>query len=510
VATAAAAVMAFAGVGAGAASAHMIKLPNLLREAAVQRRAAANQPGIYPKAPPCPENGLLSGLTSGITIAGTGIPVANCGISEAPATTLPFLGDMAYWGGKVQVHPKEFLVYWGWGQPGAFPKRTCTAETVTEGSLSTALACDPDGAGKYMADFVAQMGATNWAEVQDQYFQTGSTGKPTYIDETGKHLLAGLWSDDSVPSNFEKTLGSNPAGPTNTYTDFALEATRAVAHFEATGQLRPADLADANFIIAQPPGYTDPNALAQGYCAFHDYTLAAAPGNAYYKYPGIRQGISYTNMPYTLAIDIGGSNVCGADAVNPPPRGNLDTFSLALGHEIQETATDPGAEDIVGNLTTGAETYYGGWYDIADANENGDKCAYVGTPVNGALGLNDPTGLEPREFPIPGAMGNLTGNAGEKFAVQSLWSNASAGGAGYCAGVPSTDLPGGLAGEPPYGPETLLGLSKRAIASGQAAKKARKHAASKRHHATRKRHHAGKRHRATKRHRTAKRTSKRG
>jgi hypothetical protein len=36
------------------------------------------------------------------------------------------------------------------------------------------------------------------------------------------------------------------------------------------------------------------------------------------------------------------------------------------------------------------------------------------------------------------------------FAVQSMWSNASADGAGWCAGMSSTDLPGSLAGTPPY------------------------------------------------------------
>jgi hypothetical protein len=34
--------------------------------------------------------------------------------------------------------------------------------------------------------------------------------------------------------------------------------------------------------------------------------------------------------------------------------------------------------------------------------------------------------------------------------VQSLWSDAAAGGAGWCAGIKSTDLPGSLSGEPPY------------------------------------------------------------
>ena len=37
-------------------------------------------------------------------------------------------------------------------------------------------------------------------------------------------------------------------------------------------------------------------------------------------------------------------------------------------------------------------------------------------------------------------MSDITGSQGETFAVQSLWSNDSALGAGYCAGA-GTDLP---------------------------------------------------------------------
>ena len=234
-----------------------------------------------------------------------------------------------------------------------------------------------------MADFVDQIGGTQWAQVQSQYFETDAAGHQRYINESG-NLLAGIWVDDTNPGDLSKTLASNPAGPTNTYTDLAAEATRAAAHFGLSG----AALQDANFIIAQPPKFSDPNALSTGYCAFHDYTEPASPGNSYYKDPSVGRDIAYTNMPYVAAITTGGQNDCGANSVNPPPKGNLDDFSIALGHEIQETVTDPGAEDIIGNITTGSETYLGGWYDMLDANENGDKCAYVGTPLTQVLGLN--------------------------------------------------------------------------------------------------------------------------
>jgi hypothetical protein len=36
---------------------------------------------------------------------------------------------------------------------------------------------------------------------------------------------------------------------------------------------------------------------------------------------------------------------------------------------------------------------------------------------------------------VPGAAGNIVGNRGGVFPVQSLWSNEAAAGVGYCAGT---------------------------------------------------------------------------
>jgi hypothetical protein len=404
-------------VASGVASANPILMPTLSKEIAQQHAIIAAHQAINPPAPPCPENGMLPE------------PFSNCGLPEAPATTLPYPGNMAYWGGHVQVTPKVYLVYFGWGEPGAFPQSTrCKAETVTEGALTARLKCDPDGAGARMADWVYQLGGTQWAGVSTQYFQTASGG-PAQSITNPTNVLAGIWTDNRNPADLSKTSSSNAPGPGNTYTDLAAEAARAVAHFHVK------DLADANFVIAQPPQFSDPNALETGYCAFHDYTQ---PGLEHGIYDGIKANIAYTNMPYVLAIDQGSatggspSNLCGENAVNSGQAGKLDGISIVLGHEIEETVTDPGAEDILASGT--GTTNLGGWYDTIDANENGDKCAWVGEPlVNGLPG-------EPNVVPIPGAMGDIKGNQGTTFAVQSLWSNGAAAGTGFCAGA-GTDLP---------------------------------------------------------------------
>jgi hypothetical protein len=400
--------------GAQAASAKPILMPTLQKEVQSQRAIWQNHVfapagSLQPPAPPCPENGLLPS------------PFSSCGLPEAPATTLPYPGNMAYYGGHVVTNPKVYIVYWGWGESGAFPSsQTCGPETITEGSVSATLACDPDGAGKYMADFVDQMGATNWAGVQTQYYQTDSSGNKQYITNPSDQL-GGIWVDDTNDiTGLPKTSASNPPGASNTYTDLAQEAARAVTHFGIT------DLNNSDIVIAQPPNYSDPNAVASGYCAFHDYTYPGVEGGIY---NGIQQGIAYTNMPYSLAINSNGSNLCGENAVNTTPQGKLDGFSIVLGHEIEETNTDPGAEDVIGSGTSAKQI--GGWYDTLDANENGDKCAWVGENLLTAQGP---------PAPVFGAMGDITGNAGGTFAVQSLWSNQANAGTGYCAGA-NTDSP---------------------------------------------------------------------
>jgi hypothetical protein len=338
-------------------------------------------------------------------------PFSNCGLPEFPAVGQPYPGNMAYWGGHVQVKPKVYLVYWGWGAKGAF-LNPCKSERLSEGSVHVTLPCDPDGAGKQMADFVSQLGGTKWAGVQSQYYETAG-GKNVKITNP-KDQLGGIWVDDSshlditkyTPSSTTQNLdGMSADDGGHIYTQMAQEAQRAVKHFHIT------DLVNSNIVIAQPQRFSDPAAASIGYCAFHDYTQPVLEHGWYDK---VMPGIAYTNMPYVL--NIGG---CGKDFVNPAPKGDLDGVTIVLGHEIEETVTDPGAEEI-----TPDGKVLGGWFDPFDANENGDKCAWVG--ISGVA--------------EPGSAGNIKGNLGSRFAVQSLWSNDSAKGLGWCAGT-GNDLP---------------------------------------------------------------------
>jgi hypothetical protein len=123
--------------------------------------AQATSEGIVPPPTPCPLNGLIPQES----VDGIGL-IPNCGIPELPiAAGEPYPGTMSYYGGHIQAQPHEYLVLWGWGVRGAFGKSACKSETFAEATISgkqtVTVKCDPDGAGRYMANFISGIGGTN-------------------------------------------------------------------------------------------------------------------------------------------------------------------------------------------------------------------------------------------------------------------------------------------------------------------------------------------------------------
>src|SRR5207237_1911807 len=104
-----------------------------------------------------------------------------------PLAGQPAPVNMAYFGGHVQVTPQIYLVFWGWGQSGAFNHTTPGMPTN-----------DPDGAAARMTAFVKAMGGTDWAGVQTQYFMTDSSGQNVYITNPANQL-GGAWYDHTYP-----------------------------------------------------------------------------------------------------------------------------------------------------------------------------------------------------------------------------------------------------------------------------------------------------------------------
>jgi serine protease len=318
-------------------------------------------------------------------------PPPVCCVPGSPfALGLAMPPNMGYFGGHVQVNPKIYLVLWGWGEPGAF-------DHTTPGMPKN----DPDGAGARMLAFIKALGGTAWAGSQTQYYQE-INGFKEHINNP-VNQFAGVWWDDS-----NDIAGKHNDADGLTGLELAQEAQRAAAHFAVS------DLQNSQFVIAQPQRYTEKGFEdAAGYCAWHDYTQEQ-------YYPGVQEGLAFTNMPYVLNQ----GTSCGQNGVNAGfYAGRLDGFSIVVGHEIEETITDPGAEDVIDGKNLG------GWYDAAGW-ENADKCAWIGYTF----------GAQPGSQPIPGAMTNIRGNDGKLYPIQTLWSNDAAGGTGYCAGG-SNDLP---------------------------------------------------------------------
>src|SRR5207302_1705999 len=200
------------------------------------------------------------------------------------------------------------LLALGAGPAGAFDHTTPGMPTY-----------DPDGAAQQMTSFIAAVGGTGWANVSTQYYETVN-GQNVNI-QNPSNILAGTWYDNTNP------IHDNVSG-----LELAQEAQRAVAHFGVT------DLANSQFVIAQPQKYNEAGFNSgAGYCAWHDYTQPQ-------YYPGVQPGISFTNMPYVLNSGTG----CGENSVNTGYfAGRLDGFTIVVGHEIEETITDPGAEDVI-------------------------------------------------------------------------------------------------------------------------------------------------------------------
>ncbi|MGZ4349406.1 MAG: hypothetical protein ACXVRX_02640, partial [Solirubrobacteraceae bacterium] len=76
-------IAAWLGAGAATAGAKPILMPTLAKEIQTQQQIWQQHtfaPGgaLQPPAPPCPENGMVPS------------PFSNCGLPEAPATTLPY------------------------------------------------------------------------------------------------------------------------------------------------------------------------------------------------------------------------------------------------------------------------------------------------------------------------------------------------------------------------------------------------------------------------------------
>ena len=229
----------------------------------------------------------------------------------------------------------------------------------------------------YLNTFMANLGGSPWAAVQTQYCRnvpigtTSCAGIPgaEYITNP-KNQLKGVWTDPTPVPDEIVTLGLAE----NLVDDpLAMEAQRAAAHFKYDPY--------ATYIIMTPPR---PIGTGQpAYCGYHSQTTSIdGLGNPF--------RLEYSFIPWQNTDWPVLGQGCGLHNVNATSNsfgnGIFDSWSIVVGHEYSEAATDP--DNIF--------AIQDGWNDD-QTSENADKCAWTETQ-------------------------NIT-LAGHKFAVQPTWSN---------------------------------------------------------------------------------------
>jgi serine protease len=197
---------------------------------------------------------------------------------------------------------------------------------------------DANGVRTYLTNYFNGLGTSSdkWSHSILQY--TDGSGHAS----VGNPVLGGTWVDSAhaAPANASQSA-------------IASEANTGASHFGVSGP-------NVDVVVVSPTG-THPDGFPNsGFCAWHDWNGRVA----------------YTNMPYVL--DAGTS--CGENSV----RSKLDGFSIVVGHEYAEAATDPEPSS--------------GWV-ASNGEENGDLCAWMNLTA-----ISLPTGT---------------------FAVQPLWSNSA-------------------------------------------------------------------------------------
>ncbi|HLW73450.1 MAG TPA: Ig-like domain-containing protein [Gammaproteobacteria bacterium] len=284
--------------------------------------------------------------------------------------------------GVANSNIKVYLVFYGsgWGSQS------------TNGNGDAVFSGDPDGAAPVTQEMFKGIGTGGelWSADLTQWCQgiaSGSSSCPTgtsassFVPYMSGGILAGVWEDTSASTPI------NADGHT-----LALEAIKAAQHF---GNTTPASNRYAYYVIMSahgddPDNYQSPT---QGYCAWHDWNGdTSLSGGAASSSVG---DIAFSNQPYNM--DMGSS--CGVGFVNSP--GTLDGWTMTLGHEWHETASD----------------YFpaGGW-TASSGQENSDECAWIAAgSAGGAANVAMGTGT----FTEQASWSNDTNNCAISHAIVS-------------------------------------------------------------------------------------------
>ena len=306
-------------------------------------------------------------------------------LSYGGGTTSSSQGNVGVANGTMKV----YLVFYGsgWGTQS------------TNGNGDAVFSGDPDGAAQVAQEMFKGIGTGGelWSADLTQWCQgvsSGSQSCPTstaasaFVPYMSGGILAGVWEDTSATTPIKA----------NGHT-LALEAIKAAQHF---GNTTAASNRYSYYVIMSahgddPDNYQSPT---QGYCAWHDWNGdTSLTGGSASSSVG---DIAFSNQPYNM--DLGSS--CGVGFVNSP--GTLDGYTMTLGHEWHETASD----------------YFpaGGWTNASSGEENSDECAWIAAgSAGGAANVSMGTGT----FTEQASWSNDTNNCAISHAIVSHGTNST-------------------------------------------------------------------------------------
>ena len=238
-------------------------------------------------------------------------------------------------------HSKVYLVFYGtqWGTKGTDSNGNATFSGDSYGAAPVAQNMFK-GIGTGAELWSAEL--TQWCDGPN--VASGATSCPSngnFVPYQSGGVLSGVWYDNSAAS---------PASATSA--QLGQEAVSAAAHF---GNTTAASNRYAYYVILSPHG-TNPDSYQGSYCAWHDWNGDVAVSSPY-------GDIAFSNQPYNMDSGAG----CGVGFVNSGSAGNLDGWTMTLGHEWHEMMSD---QNPAGGWTNHTGSTYNG-------QENSDECAWI-------------------------------------------------------------------------------------------------------------------------------------
>ena len=305
--------------------------------------------------------------------------------------------------GVLSGQSKVYLVFYGtqWGTQGTDANGNLTFSGDAKGGAPVAQNMFK-GIGTGAELWSAEL--TQWCDGPN--VASGATSCPSnakFIPYQSGGVLAGVWYDNSLAS---------PAAATGA--QLAQEALKAAAHF---GNTTAASNRYAYYVIMSPHG-TNPDNYQGAYCAWHDWQ-----GDGYGVTSTVGD-VAFSNQPYNMDSGAG----CGVNFVNSGTAGNLDGYTMTLGHEWHEMMSD---QFPAGGWTNKTGSTYNG-------QENSDECAWIaagqaggaanvtmgnGTYTEQASWSNDTNSCAISHPIVGGAGSNVPPVAGFSFTTNGLVAN---------------------------------------------------------------------------------------